>query len=220
MKKNLKIDFVSDVSCGWCAVALQTLEIALRNVGHDVTAEIHFQPFELNPKMSIKGENLTEHLTYKYGGRGAAQYFAGTLEQGTRVGFDFNIDSRSRIYNTFDAHRLLCWAGVKGKQVELKHALFNAHFSENKNPGDHGVLLACAEIAQLEVIEARQVLSSQAYSSEVRSLESQWRRQGVHAVPTVIINDYYIITGSRSVEVFEEGIRAVMDSKSTAVIDI
>lgn len=210
MKTPIKIDFISDVSCGWCAVGLHALEQALHNVADDTTIELNFQPFELNPTMPAGGQNLEEHLQYKYGNHASDQYINGTHEGGAGVGFEFRLDSSSRIYNTFNAHRLLHWAGLKGKQLELKHALFSAHFTDNQDPGDYDVLLKCAEIAKLDVIEATEVLHSNAYATEVREIEEIWTHKGINAVPTIVINNQYAISGSRSVATFEELIQSVV----------
>jgi predicted DsbA family dithiol-disulfide isomerase len=214
MAAPLKIDFVSDISCGWCAVGLQAFEEALRNVGPDITAELHFQPFELNPRMPAGGENLTDHLQHKYGQGAALQYFNGTHAHGAAVGFEFNLNADSRIYNTFDAHRLLHWAGLMGRQTELNHALFEAHFTQNKDPADHAVLVECAETAGLDVVEARKILASTRFADEVRKLESDVQRKGISAVPTIIINDRYVISGSRPVAAFEQFIRSALNPPS------
>ena len=141
----MKIDFVSDVSCPWCAIGLSALEQALARVGPEIQATLHFQPFELNPQMAAQGQDITEHLAQKYG-IDAAQIAANTeaiRQRGAAVGFEFGIGKRSRIYNTFDAHRLLHWAGLQGggPQRALKHALLKAYFTDGLNPSDAGVLL-------------------------------------------------------------------------------
>jgi len=210
MATPLKIDFVSDISCGWCAVGLHAFEAALSNIGADIAAEFHFQPFELNPDMPGGGQNLNDHLVYKYGEDAAAHYVKGTRDAGAAAGFTFNLNQDSRIYRTFDAHRLLHWAGLMGRQPELQHALFQAHFTDNKHPGDHAVLLACAEAARLDVAAAGLILASDAYADEVRALQAEVRDKGIHAVPTIILNDQYVITGSRSAETFEQLIRAAL----------
>lgn len=214
MAMPLKIDFVSDISCGWCAVGLHALEEALNKIGPSVDAKFHFQPFELNPDMSCGGQNLNEHLRHKYGDEAAKNYVTGTRESGAAVGFKFNLGDDSRIYRTFDAHRLLHWASIMGHQVELQHALFEAHFTHNKDPGEHAVLIACAATAHLDTLVADQILKSDAYADIVREHESDMRRKGIHAVPTVIINDQYVITGSRSVESFEQFIRTTLKATS------
>ena len=130
----IRIDFVSDVSCPWCAIGLNSLEVALSRLGDSVQAQIHFQPFELNPHMVPEGQDITEHLRQKYGASPAQQEQTREMirQRGADVGFDFAMGMRSRIYNTFDAHRLLHWAGEHGKQKELKKALFDAYCASKK----------------------------------------------------------------------------------------
>ena len=121
MTSHLKIDFVSDVSCPWCVIGLRSLEQALERVGDETTADIHFQPFELNPQMPSEGQDIVEHIAQKYGS--TPEQFVrnqeGIRARGAALGFTFNLDKRSRIYNTFDAHRLLHWADLEGRQHAL-----------------------------------------------------------------------------------------------------
>ena len=109
MYSTLKIDFVSDVSCPWCAIGLQSLQTALDRLEGEVQADIHFQPFELNPKMGAEGQDITEHLSQKYGStpEQATAARENIRQRGEALGFTFNMDKRARTYNTFDAHRLL-----------------------------------------------------------------------------------------------------------------
>lgn len=173
MTKTLKIDFVSDVSCPWCVVGLGGLEEALRQVGDLVSADIHFQPFELNPNMPAGGQNIVEHVGEKYGAtpEQSAANRAAIHARAAEVGFTMKTGPESRIYNTFDAHRLLHWAGIVGGQAQLKRALFDAYFTNGQNPADHDTLVAVAEIAGLDGAEAREVLASGRYADEVRAAE-------------------------------------------------
>ena len=209
----MKIDFVSDVSCPWCAIGLNALEQALARVGPDLQASLHFQPFELNPQMGADGQEIVEHLGQKYG-IDAAQIAANTeaiRQRGAAVGFDFGIGKRSRIYNTFDAHRLLHWAGLQGDapQRALKHALLKAYFTDGRNPSDHAVLVQAALDAGLAEAEAREVLASDAYRDEVRQAQAFYQQQGIHSVPAVVINDRHLISGGQPVEVFEQALRQI-----------
>ena len=117
MTTPIKIDFVSDVSCPWCAIGLKSLEIALNRLKGEVQADIHFQPFELNPDMPPEGQEINEHLSQKYGSTpGQLQQTREAIRlRGAALGFEFGIGKRDRIYNTFDAHRLLHWAGLEGQ---------------------------------------------------------------------------------------------------------
>ena len=209
--KTVKIDFVSDVSCPWCAVGLSSLEVALGRLQGEVQAQIHFQPFELNPHMVSEGEDTTEHLAKKYGSTpDQATAIRKTItERGAEVGFTFNLDKRSRIYNTFDAHRLLHWAQLEGKQHPLKKALLAAYFTHGKNPSDHAVLLAAAESAGLDVQGAKDVLHSDAFAQAVRTQEEFYTGNGIHSVPAVIVNERHLISGGQPPDVFEQAIRQI-----------
>ena len=209
----MKIDFVSDVSCPWCAIGLNALEQALARIGPDLQASLHFQPFELNPQMAADGQEIIEHLGQKYG-IDAAQIAANTeaiRQRGASVGFNFGVGKRSRIYNTFDAHRLLHWAGLQGDapQRALKHALLKAYFTDGANPSDHAVLVQAALDAGLDEAGAREVLAGDAYRDEVRQAQAFYQQQGIHSVPAVIINDRHLISGGQPVEVFEQALRQI-----------
>ncbi len=209
----MKIDFVSDVSCPWCAIGLQALEQALARIGPDLQATLHFQPFELNPKMAPEGQEIVEHLGQKYG-INAEQITANTeaiRQRGAAVGFTFGMGKRSRIYNTFDAHRLLHWAGLQGAapQAALKHALFKAYFTDGQNPHDPAVLLLAAVHAGLDEAGASKVLAGNDYATEVRQAEAFYQQQGINSVPAVIINDRHLISGGQPVEVFEQALRQI-----------
>lgn len=216
----MKIDFVSDVSCPWCVIGLKSLETALERLGDDVKAELHFQPFELNPNMPPEGQDITEHLTQKYGS--TPEQLAQNREQlrarGEAVGFTFRMERRGRVYNTFDAHRLLHWAELEGNEqaLRLKHALFAAYFTEGESPASHEVLERAGVAAGLDGPRARQVLASDAYASEVRARQRFYRQLGINAVPTVIINDRHLIEGGQPAEVFEQALRQIAAETESA----
>jgi predicted DsbA family dithiol-disulfide isomerase len=217
MATPLRIDFVSDVACPWCVIGLRSLMKALEAVGDKVEAEIHFQPFELNPDMVPEGENTTEHVTKKYGStpeRSAAARQA-MKESGDALGFTFNYNANSRIWNTFDAHRLLHWAALEGKQLELKEALFKANFTDQLSTSDHEVLVAAAKAAGLDDRRARQILASGEFTNEVRRDEMVWRNRGINAVPSVIFNQRWMIQGGQPPKVFEQAIRQIVDGTAT-----
>jgi predicted DsbA family dithiol-disulfide isomerase len=215
MSKPMKIDFVSDVSCPWCIVGLGGLEEALARVGDLVSADIHFQPFELNPQMGPDGQNIVEHIAQKYGSTPAqsAANRVAIRERAASVGFTMAMTDESRIYNTFDAHRLLHWAGEPsnpvGRQAALKHALFDAYFTDGMSPADHEVLIAKAASVGLDADEAREVLTSSRYADEVRAAEQLWIERGINSVPAVVINDRYLISGGQPAEAFEQALRSI-----------
>ncbi len=209
MTAQLKIDFVSDVSCPWCAVGLASLQTALERVGPDVQVQLTFQPFELNPHMVPEGEDTTEHLSRKYGStpEQAAAIRETIRARGADLGFTFNLDKRSRIYNTFDAHRLLHWAHLEGCQLALKKALLKAYFTDGEDPSSHTVLLRLAVEVGLDADRAQAILESDTFAAEVRQHEQSYQQQGIHSVPAVIINERHLISGGQPPEVFEQALR-------------
>ncbi len=209
----MKIDFVSDVSCPWCAIGLSALEQALARVQGEVRAQVHFQPFELNPQMPPGGQDVTEHLTQKYGStpEQQAQIRETIRQRGADVGFTFRPEGRGRIYNTFDAHRLLHWAesAGEGRQHALKKALLEAYFTQGQSPESHEVLLGAVRAAGLDAARAQAILASDEFAAEVRAQEQFYLNAGIHSVPAVIINDRHLISGSQPVEVFEQALRRI-----------
>ena len=205
----MKIEFVSDVACPWCAVGLYSLEKALANIGDAIPVQMQFEPFELNPSMPPEGEDATEHLSRKYGAapEQLARSRAAMRERGAAVGFAFG--DRPRVWNTFDAHRLIHWAGTQGKQRELKHALLSAYHAHAENPGSHEVLLRLAGECGLDVDRARAILDSDEFADEVRERERFWQERGIHSVPAVVIDGRHLISGGQPPEVFEQALRQI-----------
>jgi predicted DsbA family dithiol-disulfide isomerase len=211
MNTALKIDFVSDVSCPWCVIALKALENAITRLDGEFETTIHFQPFELNPQMSPGGQDIDEHLAEKYGATPEQSRETREMirERGEQAGFTFALDKRSRIYNTFDAHRLLRWAGHEGRQLALEHALFKAYFTDGENPGAHEVLIRLAGEVGLDAARAKAILSSDEYAEDVRRQERFYLEQGISAVPAVIVNGRHLIQGGHPPEVFEQALRRI-----------
>ena len=215
----LKIEFVSDIACPWCAVGLNALERALERLGSEVPVELVFEPFELNPQMGPEGEDAVEHLSRKYGL--TAEQLAANREnlrqRGAAVGFTFG--SRTRVWNTFDAHRLLLWAAEEGgpaAQRALKHALLEAYHAQDRNPGDHDVLAAAAEASGLDPQRARSVLGSEDYAAEVRRREAHWQGLGIHSVPSAIVEGRWLIQGGQPPEAFESALREIASRRGAA----
>ncbi len=208
---SVRIDFVSDVSCPWCAVGLASLQQALKHLDGEVTADIHFQPFELNPQMPAEGEDATEHLVRKYGS--SAEQIDANREairaRGAAVGFTFNMDRRSRVYNTFDAHRLLHLAELEGHQLALKQALLRAYFTEGEDVSAHDTLVRIASDAGLNADRARQILAGSEFADEVRTQEEFFTSRGIHSVPATIVNCQHLISGGQPPEAFEQALRQI-----------
>ncbi|OYY89909.1 MAG: disulfide bond formation protein DsbA [Sphingomonas sp. 28-66-16] len=211
MARTLKIDFVSDVVCPWCVIGLRALEQALASAHDEVDAAIHFQPFELNPAMPPEGQNIVEHVAEKYGAtpEQSAANRAGIRARAAELGFTMTGTETSRIYNTFDAHRLLHWAEGEGKQAALKNRLFAIYFSEGGDPSDRATLVAAAGAVGLDPETAHAILASDRFAADVRAAERHWQAQGISGVPAIIVDDKYVIMGGQPPEVFERALRRI-----------
>jgi predicted DsbA family dithiol-disulfide isomerase len=209
----MRIDVVSDVACPWCAIGVSALERALARIGGDLgEVEVHLQPFELNPTMGPEGADAAQYLSEKYGLTPfqLAANRARIEERGAAEGFTFG--TRSHVWNTFDAHRLLTWAGAEGPpgaQRELKKALLAAYHGEGRNIASAEVLLELAAKSGLPAERAREVLERGEFAEQVRQAERFWQGIGIHSVPAVIVDRKHLISGGQPSEVFEQALRQI-----------
>src|SRR5688572_28208345 len=201
---RLRIDFVSDIVCPWCAIGLASLEEALHRTQDELEVELHIQPFELNPQLGPGGEDAVAHVKAKYG-IGDAEIAArqeAIRARGEALGFTFDMARRRRIHNTFDAHRLLHWAEGEGRQLDLKRALLRAYFTEGSNIADHAALANVAAAVGLSAERAREILASDECATEVREAERFFVEAGIRGVPAIIIEKRHLISGGQPPEVF------------------
>ncbi|WP_201193957.1 DsbA family protein [Pseudomonas fluorescens] len=218
MTAQVSIDFISDVVCPWCALGATALEQAIENVAGEVSVALTYKPFELNPNMPPEGEPAVEHLMRKYG-RTAEDVAAGKAMQiarGEAIGFTFDLEKRSHFYNTFDAHRLLYWALQEGRQVALKKILLRAYFTDGQNPSDRETLVHLAAEAGLDAAAAKDVLASGAFAEEVRELEGFYQQRGINSVPAMVLNGRHLVSGSQSVEYYEQMLRQIAKAPAEA----
>jgi predicted DsbA family dithiol-disulfide isomerase len=211
-RPHLDIAFVSDVACPWCAIGLASLDQALERVSAEMDTTVRLEPFELNPDMAPEGVETVPYLARKYGRtpEQIAQAQARIRERGAAVGFEFG--PRDHVWNTFDAHRLLYWAGKEGRAVELKRALLRAYHGEGRNPSAPDVLVELALAVGLDPARAKSILQGHEYEAEVRERERYWLQRGVGGVPLVVVNDAYAIEGAQPPEVFEQAFRQIAAS--------
>lgn len=218
MKPSIKIDFVSDIACPWCAVGLGNLNQAIATLSDKADFEVHFRPFELNPNMPKGGQDTIEHLTEKYGltaeqvKDNQAQIRAKALE----AGFEFHPEGRKRVYNTFDAHRLLYWAGKEydlKKQAALKTELLNTYFCLAVSLDDQQNLLDAVMRAGLDHQRAQIILDGDEFANEVRVEEATYVNAGIHSVPSIILNEQYLLQGAQPAESFANALEQLIQQR-------
>jgi len=212
----IQIDIVSDVMCPWCIVGFRQLEQALGVTG--LGARIRWHPFELNPDMPAEGQNLTEHIAGKYGAtpEQSAQNRARLQALGQTLGIDFVFSPDSRIVNSFAAHQLLEFALSLGVQHPLKLALFKAHFTDQRDVSEVGVLLDVAQSVGIVRNDAAQVLASETLARTVREKQEFWTSRGISGVPSMIFAEKYLVTGAQGAENYTQILRQVAQEDEAA----
>ncbi len=202
--QKIKVDIVSDVSCPWCIIGYKGLQAALNDMELNDSVDISWKAFELNPDMHKEGQDKREHLAQKYGinNQQIMQNRENIKERGASVGFDFKYKEDSRVYNTFDSHRLLHWAEQFGLQTKLKLRLFDLYFTENGNPSNKEELLIAVQDVGLDIELAKELLDSDQYAHEVMQEQAAYRKAGIQSVPSFIIDDTHLISGGQPKEAF------------------
>ena len=201
---TITVDIVSDVVCPWCIIGYKKLEKAMHQFEGRARFELAWHAFELNPNMPPEGQDVNEHLAQKYGttpeqSKANRQRLK---EAGAGLDFEFNYRDDMRMVNTFDAHRLLHWAGETGKQTALKLALFKAHFTDGKDVSNHDALVEVAGSVGLDEDRARDLLSNNLFAEDVRAVEEQWQDRFITGVPAIIFNKKFMVPGAQEPETF------------------
>jgi len=217
----LRIDIVSDVVCPWCIIGLKQVEQALTLVGQDIAAETHWHPFQLNPHMPPEGEDTAEHIARKYGSTPEqSRINRSTLSDiGNSVGFAFNYGEGMRIYNTFNAHKLLTIFGSERgwrAQTALKMALFTAYFQDRSDVSDTDVLCDIAEAQGMDRAVALAWINDAALTETVRAEMEHWTDQNITGVPAIIFDQKYMVPGAQSAETFADVINKVLTKRAAA----
>lgn len=203
----LDIDIVSDVMCPWCIIGFRQLEQALAQT--EMGARIRWHPFELNPTMPLEGQNTSEHIQEKYGSTPAqsAQSRDQMTALGQQLGFQFNWSPDSRMWNTFITHQLLDFALSIGKQHPLKLALFDAHFTDQRDLSQADVLIDVAASVGITREDAARVIESGELGDTVREKQQFWTSRGISGVPSMIFSGKYLVTGAQGAENYAEILR-------------
>lgn len=215
--KTLQIDIVSDIACPWCAIGYARLEQAMQALEDEFRFTIEWHAFELNPDKASDGEPILQALSRKYGRSVAemeeAQRNMMTIAEG--LGLNFSKMQERYTRNTFDAHRLVKWAGETGRQTAMKMALFEAYFGRAADISNIGTLVECAESIGLDGAATKEVLASTAYAEEVRADEARYQQDGVSAVPAFIINQRHLISGAQTPDILINAFREIATRSPT-----
>ncbi len=202
----ITVDIVSDVVCPWCIIGYKKLEQAMQRFEGKAEFALAWHAFELNPNMPPEGQDINEHMAQKYGA--TPEQSKANRERlrnaGSDLDFEFSYHENMRMVNTFDAHRLLHWAGETGKQTALKLALFKAHFTDGKDVSDHEILTTVAVSVGLDEKRVRDLLGSDMFAADVRAVEAEWQDRFISGVPAFIFNKKFMVPGAQDSDVFAQ----------------
>ncbi len=197
----MRIEIYSDTICPWCFIGKRRLERALAERPQPAKT-ITWKTFQLNPQMPAGGMERQRYLELKFGGpAGAKQVYDQVRAVGSEEGIDFVFDRLERTPNTLDSHRLIRHAKAFERQDQLVQALFDTYFLDAKDIGDHEVLVAAAETAGLDPVEARAYLKSGNDADSITAEDAHARHIGIQGVPTFILNGKYVLSGAHPPEV-------------------
>lgn len=200
----IKLDIMSDPICPWCFIGKTQLERALER-RPDHPFEIEWHPFQLNPEMPREGMDRRAYLEGKFGGKEAAvRAYAPVAEHAEAAGLTLDLGAIKRTPNTLDAHRLIHWAGIEGKQTRVVDALFRAYFMDGRDIGDAEVLADIADSVGMDAAVVLRLLQSDADREEITARDLHAREAGVNSVPTFIVANAHAVPGAQSPELWEK----------------
>ncbi|MAY31227.1 MAG: DsbA family oxidoreductase [Rhodovulum sp.] len=215
----IKLDILSDPICPWCFIGKARLDQALIN-HPDHPFAIEWHPFQLNPTMPAGGMDRREYLETKFGGRAnALKVYGAIAEAAEESGLEIDFAAIKRTPNTLDAHRLIHWAGIEGRQTAVVTALFKAYFQEGKDIEDPATLRAIAEGAEMDGDMIARLLASDADRADIIARDSHARQRGVNSVPTFIVANTHVVPGAQPPELWEQVIAELSGAPQDATVN-
>jgi len=212
---KIKIDIISDVVCPWCLIGYKRLEHAMKELGVEDKFELVWNPFELNPTMSLEGEDAVSYLAHKYtmSVDQVKSTQATITKNGAELGFTFNYYDGMKTVNTRNAHILLDFAKEFGKQTELKMRLFSAHFSEKKDISNRHTLGEIVQSIGLDKDIFLAKLDDERAREKVQEAEEYWHKQNISAVPTMLFNHEMMMNGAYPVETYKKVLTELLEKR-------
>jgi predicted DsbA family dithiol-disulfide isomerase len=210
----VKLVIFSDPVCPWCYIGKARLGRALEQ-RPDHPFKVEWHPFMLNPDMPAGGMDRRAYLEAKFGGKqGAVQAYMHVVDEAAKSGLKLNLDAIERTPNTVDAHRLIHWAGIEGRQTPVVSALFTAYFVDGRDIGDPEVLTEVAVSCGMDAEITARLLASDADADDIRARDGDARRKGVRAVPTFVMANQAVVPGAQPVELWLDVIDELMGRKA------
>ncbi|SHG25218.1 DsbA family oxidoreductase [Cognatishimia maritima] len=210
----IKLDIMSDPICPWCYIGKTLLDRALEQEG-DHPFLIEWHPFQLNPDMPAGGMDRAEYLEKKFGGKeNAVRVYSQIVEHAEKANIKLDVAAIKRTPNTLDAHRLITWARIEGKQNAVVDSLFKAYFIEGRDIGDHEVLADVADSVGMDAAVVQRLLKSDADLDEIKKRDEAAREMGVNSVPTFIVGGRHAVPGAQPPELWQKVIAELREQQA------
>ena len=211
----IRLDIFSDPVCPWCYIGKANLDRALEaHADHPFRIEWH--PFQLNPDMPAEGVDKHDYLAAKFGEDRLVQMHLRLKEASRAAGAEIDPDTPRRMPNTLDAHRLIHWAGLEGRQTAVVSAIMRAYWREGRDIGNAGVLADIAAAAGMDRAVTARLLASDADADDIRARDADARAKGVSAVPTFLIAQQYVVSGAPPPDVWSRVIEELVEKAKAA----
>ena len=202
MTQQIKLDIMSDPICPWCYIGKTHLDRALQDHPNHAFA-IEWHPFQLNPDMPAEGMDRRAYLEGKFGGKEAAvKAYAPVVEHAAKAGLNINFEGMQRTPNTLNAHRLIHWAGIEGRQTAAVSALFTAYFVDARDIGDTEVLADIADSIEMDAAVVTRLLGTDEDAEDIRKRDAHSRQMGITSVPTFIVANQHAVPGAQPPELW------------------
>ena len=204
MTQTIKLDIMSDPICPWCYIGKAHLDRALESEP-DHPFAIEWHPFQLNPDMPAEGMDRRAYLEGKFGGKeGAVRAYGPVVEHAEKAGLKINFEAMQRTPNTLNAHRLIHWAGIEGRQTAAVSALFKAYFVDARDIGDAEVLADIADGIEMDASVVTRLLATDEDMDDIRKRDSHSREMGINSVPTFIVGGRHAVPGAQPPELWKK----------------
>ena len=211
----IRLDIFSDPVCPWCLIGKANLDRAMESRPNHVF-QVQWHPFQLNPDMPKEGVGHVDYLAAKFGSREKAiQAMLQVAEHAKKAGAEIDMEQVTRLPNTLDAHRLIHWAGIEGRQTAMVARLFKAHWREGADIGEAATLARLAGEVGMDAAAVARLLATNADADDIRARDMDARQKGVTAVPTFLIAQQYVVSGAQPVEMWQQVIDELAEKIAT-----
>lgn len=202
----MEVNIWSDVRCPFCYIGKHKFEKALADFEHKNNVKVTWHSFELDPNLQSDPEKSDlEHLseTKNMPAPQVKQMLEGARKMGAEIGLNLNFE-KTKVANSFHAHRLIQLAKAKGLDNEMEEALFKIHFEEGQNIDDKKVLKEVGLSVGLREEDLDRMLFTDEFKEAVEKDKMDAARIGVRGVPFFVFNNRYAVSGAQPSHAFLE----------------